>query len=580
MAATASERRRLDRRHGDRRQPPRPPLGESWFGLAADGANTESLFAAFSDADQADAGAPAKPRDISLARVYRIYFAARAVVGVSLVAAQVALGLIGARASMPVLLVCIAYAVQAITLWLLPRYTPLAEPQRRAAMRQRQWLATIGVDLLAFSALHLLEPGASFNFGALVVLPVLMGGVTTPRVLALGTAAAVTLMLLLVAWGSSMATADATNQMLQSGLGGVGLFVITLLAGELSVRLAREQQAARGGFELARQQALLNRLVIEEMADGVLVVDHRQRVRAANPAARALLVAHGLSEPAPFNLSARGDWRGLAHAVARALADGDWPEEGRDVTLVFEGGYSRSLRMRVRFVHGTALARRDRDTPFPDSRRDLDRPFSPSRRASDTTDAAAQREPWAMLLLEDVRTAQSRIRQEKLAAMGRVSAGIAHEIRNPLAAIMQANALMLEDTLSPAQQRLARMISDNVERLKRLVDDVMEVAPGTQPVRRIIDARAEVAAVAAEWAATVGLPLGTESRLRVELPSTPLGVVFDAEHLRRVLVNLLDNARRHASDSAGAIFLHLGSADDASAQLAVLSDGDPIAPEV
>ena len=52
-----------------------------------------------------------------------------------------------------------------------------------------------------------------------------------------------------------------------------------------------------------------------------------------------------------------------------------------------------------------------------------------------------------MLLLEDLRTAQARLRQEKLAAMGRVSAGIAHEIRNPLAAISQANALLLEDAL-------------------------------------------------------------------------------------------------------------------------------------
>ncbi len=89
-----------------------------------------------------------------------------------------------------------------------------------------------------------------------------------------------------------------------------------------------------------------------------------------------------------------------------------------------------------------------------------------------------------MLLLEDVRTAQARLRQEKLAAMGRVSAGIAHEIRNPLAAIAQANALLLEDVLPAPQQQLARMVADNVERLKRLVDEVMEVAPGIAPRAR------------------------------------------------------------------------------------------------
>ena len=73
-----------------------------------------------------------------------------------------------------------------------------------------------------------------------------------------------------------------------------------------------------------------------------------------------------------------------------------------------------------------------------------------------------------MLLLEDVRNMQARSRQEKLAAMGRVSAGIAHEIRNPLAAISQANALLSEDATDPAQRKLMRMVSDNVERLKRI----------------------------------------------------------------------------------------------------------------
>ena len=89
---------------------------------------------------------------------------------------------------------------------------------------------------------------------------------------------------------------------MQSGLAGMGLFMITLLAGELAARLAREELAARGSLELARQQAQLNRLVIEEMADGVLVVDRRLLVRAANPAARALLVDQGLGPTAPFML--------------------------------------------------------------------------------------------------------------------------------------------------------------------------------------------------------------------------------------------------------------------------------------
>jgi two-component system sensor histidine kinase PilS (NtrC family) len=175
---------------------------------------------------------------------------------------------------------------------------------------------------------------------------------------------------------------------------------------------------------------------------------------------------------------------------------------------------------------------------------------------------------------------QARSRQEKLAAMGRVSAGIAHEIRNPLAAISQANALLEEDATDPAQRRLMAMVSDNVERLKRIVDDVMEVAPGAVPEVGVLDATAQVGAVCSEWARANQVALGADSILRVDLPTEPVGVLFDGEHLRRVLVNLLDNALRHASRNPGAIHLRLDSRHEAQAFLSVASDGAPIPPDV
>ena len=501
-------------------------------------------------------------QDDALARVYRTYAAARAVIGLGLVGVQGASSLLGTRPAEWLTLISLLYGVQAVTLWLLPRFGALAQPQSQGRQRRRQWLATIGVDLAAFALLHLLEVGTSLNYAALLVLPVLMAGVLTSRLLALGTAAGVSLILLFAAWRAGLGGDAAAPLMLQSGLAGLGMFVITLLSGELAGRLAREELAARGSLELARQQAQLNRLVIEEMADGVLVIDRRSRVRAANPAARALLVDQGLHAPAPFLLDQNPAWAALLAAVAQALLEDEWPEAGRDVMLSFGQGHTRTLRLRVRFMRGRGLvhsAQANTEAPSPE---------------------ATAAEPFAVLLLEDLRTLQARIRQEKLAAMGRVSAGIAHEIRNPLAAISQANALLLEDGLPPAQQRLAQMVADNVERLKRLVDDVMEVAPGAEPQLRAIDATTTVAAAAADWARTAGVPLAPDSRLRAELPTAPLGVIFDPEHLRRVLVNLLDNAHRHASAGPGAIFLHLVARDDGWAQISVLSDSVPIPPEV
>ena len=84
----------------------------------------------------------------------------------------------------------------------------------------------------------------------------------------------------------------------------------------------------------------------------------------------------------------------------------------------------------------------------------------------------------------------------------------------------------------------------------------------------------------ADWSRTVQLPQGPESRLRLDLPAAPLPVLFDPEHLRRVLVNLLDNAHRHASADPGAIYLRLSARDEATAVLMVLSDSPPIEPEV
>ena len=501
----------------------------------------------------------ARVQDNALVRVYRSYSAARAAVGVGLVILHGVGSLSGTQATEWLALVSLAYAAQAITLWLLPRFGPLAQSLPLAQQRRRQWFATVGVDLLAFSLLHHMEAGVSLNYAALLVLPVLMAGVLTSRLLALGTAAGVALVLLAAAWRASGGL-QAPTLMLQSGLLGLGMFMITLLAGELASRLAREELAARGSLELARQQAQLNRLVIEEMADGVLVVDRQLLVRAANPAARALLVDEGLASPAPFMLDQDPSWLPLLLAAEQALADGHWPDAGRDVAMNFGPGHVRTLRLRVRFMR-RAFAHRAGEDP-----------------TADTADFNSQ--PVAVLLLEDVRTLQARIRQEKLAAMGRVSAGIAHEIRNPLAAIAQANALLMEDKLAPAQMRLASMVADNVERLKRLADDVMEVAPGVEPQIRVVDASDVVGKAASEWVRTAQLPMGADARLQAQISAEPLGVIFDPEHLRRVLVNLLDNAHRHAEPGAGAVQVHLAAQDATWVVLRVLSDGPPIAPDV
>ena len=570
------ERRLGDRRRNDRRVASRSMAEESWFGALGVGGDTEiqgeasavspaatdaaigrdgSASAVSDDETRRSEGREARrvaaSPEAALRRVFRTYVAARALLGLLLAAVPWIASLSGGRSALPLIALCVAYGVQSVLFWLWPHMREGDEVLPVSSLRRRHWIATIGVDLCVFAALHLFDPLANLNFGALLVLPVLMAGVMTPRPAALATAAAVALVLLAGVWRGAGQPGDVALTLTQAGLAGIGIFMIALLAGELSGRLAREERAARGSLELARQQAQLNRLVIEEMTDGVLVVDRRARVRAANPAARALLAPDGLTKPAPFHLQGEPAWSALSTAVEQAFAAGEWPESARLIRLQFANDRSRTVQLRARFT----------------------------RRRNGESGQDAQEE-FCVVFLDDLRNVQARVQKEKLAAMGRVSAGIAHEIRNPLAAIAQANALLLEDALPADQHRLARMVADNVERLKRIVDDVMAVAPGAATENRVIDATAQVDAVSAEWSRTVQTPSGPGGRLRVELPDSPIGVRFDGEHLRRVLTNLLDNARRHASDAAGAIELRLAVNNEQKATLAVASDGEPIRPDV
>ena len=486
----------------------------------------------------------------ALRRIFGTYVAARAALGVALVLALAVMSAAAGHYLASQLMLCGAYVVQSVIWWL----TDQLRMFRALQSARWQWWMTIGVDLLAFGAIHWIDPTSSLNFAALLVLPVLMAGILTPRLPALATAAGVALMLLASAGRVAGSVSDPAALMSQAGLSGIGLFVVALLAGELSMRLAHEERTARDSRERARQQAQLSRLVIEDMADGVLVIDRQLRVRAANPAARRLLVAQASRCPSPpFSLRLHPGWLVLADAVEQAVGQGTWPATPIDLNIQLEDGTRRALHIRGRFT----------------------------RSRSDGNDTAPADEPLCVLFIEELRAVQARLRQERLAAMGRISAGVAHEIRNPLAAISQANALLEEDELRPDQRRLIRISTAPIERLRRIVDDVMEAAPGSLAPSRTLDASAEIASICSEWARTVGLALGSASRLQVLLPSVQVGVIFDSDHLRRVLVNLLDNAIRHASPAPGGVRVSLEVTADASwALLSVASDGDPIALEV
>ncbi|MEY4754387.1 MAG: hypothetical protein RJA44_2062 [Pseudomonadota bacterium] len=489
--------------------------------------------------------------NLTFRRIFSAFVLSRALLGGLLLLIEVVLSTYTTlRPSLPGLLGCVFYAaLTGLTLRWAARAPEPVDPS--GYMRRRWLLGTVGVDLAMFSVLLLLL-GNSLNVAVLYALPVLMAGTLSGRRVALASAAVSAIMLLGIASLHWLAGGEPAALYTQAGLAGAGLFVMAALTGELASRLTRQEQTARSTLELARQQALLNRLVIEEMQEGLMVVDRSGHVRTANPAALSLIGAPERPWASSFELRGVPNWAPLAQAVEQAFGGERWPESGRDVRLRAgrdAEAAERQLRLRVRFTR-----RRSREV----------------------------REPLCVLFLEDVRTVQARARQEKLAAMGRVSAGIAHEIRNPLAAIAQANALLGEDLQDdPHLSRLTRMVSDNVERLRRIVDDVQAYAP-SGPVQDapLIELTTQALTICEDWARTNNLAGGPDSPLHIRSGIEPLHVRFDPEHLRRVLVNLLDNALRHGSGAARSVWVQIAPYGAQGARLWVASDGAPIAADV
>ena len=473
-------------------------------------------------------------------RLWLGFMTARVTLGLVLFLLQSALYLLGQTNHPGLVLLCAAHFGAALMVRLAP------QPRRLGQAFDRYWVISTGVDIVVFTLLQLLH-GSSINYTPLYALPVLQAAVLGSLTLAMGTAAGITLLLLgHSTWQALSGQADATPFFIQAALTGAGSFVIAFLAHQLSARLASEQQRARRSQHAMRIQQQVNDLVIDALTDGILVVDVRGTVHAANPAARQMLQADERPiKHTPFNLADEPGWQALAE-LAFQVYTGRGDFHHADIGIEHLGQGNRRLRARTRM----------------------------------TAAHWGESEILCVIFLQDLREMEARLRTEKLASMGRMSAAVAHEIRNPLAAITQANALLEEELQDPRQLRLTQMVRQNAQRLDRIVDDVLNIAragkltSGLEP--RVLELNQSVQRIVQDWTQQNGG--GAQPGLH--LARERLAVNFDPEHLRRVLVNLLDNARRHASPQAGAIQLHVRADASGQALLAVWSDGPPMDPSV
>lgn len=494
-----------------------PPVDHTWFGPA-----------------QADVP-PSRPKDSAeFVRLWHAFMASRIALGLTLVVLQGALYATGTGHNFELVVVSAGYFAITIVTRLI------AKPRPLGGSFNRRWGGLVGVDVVAILVLQHLQ-GNNINYTPLFALPILLASVLGNLRLALGTAAGVTVLLLSgTVLGYLGTQIDATAYYVQAALSGVGYFAIALLASQLSTRLASEGQRAHQSQMAARIQQQVNELVIESLPDGVLIVDDKGTVRGANPAARQLLGISAARSTHLFNLKEDPTWQPLLNITRISIGTGKAQEA--DVTLRQARLGDQRMRARTRLAAPQDLG------------------------------AAS----LCVLFLQDQRELEARMRTEKLASMGRMSTAVAHEIRNPLAAITQANALLAEDLIDPHHAQLTRMVDQNAKRLEKIVDDILNVArisplgaSSTAPTLRLA---ANVEQVCQDWA----IQNASGKRLHCEPWHQRQSVQFDPEHLRRVLVNLLDNAARYASQRAAAIQVRCLAVNELQVSVSVWSDGEPM----
>ena len=180
------------------------------------------------------------------------------------------------------------------------------------------------------------------------------------------------------------------------------------------------------------------------------------------------------------------------------------------------------------------------------------------------------------MYIEDLEQMQSQAQQLKLAALGRLTANIAHEIRNPLSAISHAAELLSEDDAGgdPLRGRLTRIVGDNAMRLNRLVTDVLELGRRDHAEPEVLRWQGFCRMLVDELALAVPAASG---RIRISGPDAAF--LFDRGHLHRVMWNLVTNALHYASAAEGAVVIEaIPAGDGTRVGLHVRDDGCGIGP--
>ncbi|MGQ0441892.1 MAG: two-component system sensor histidine kinase NtrB [Methylophilaceae bacterium] len=378
------------------------------------------------------------------------------------------------------------------------------------------------------------------GIGLLLIIAIAGTSLISDGRLALFYAAVATIAILLEQTYSALFLDRAFDNYTAAVMLSLACFAIAWLAHSLAQRVQQsELLASQRGLDV-QNLAQINALITHEMQDGVLVVDQHLQIKHHNLQAETLLGLEGenwqaqrLNEISPEITRLMEHW----------LEDANNLSESPTPNILKINTLTRELRISfLPIANNLGLDNRSQG---------------------------------AVIFIEDWSQMQTQAHQVKLAALGRLTANIAHEIRNPLSAISHANQLLQEeDDASPATKRMLQIISDNVQRVDQIIKDVLELNRRDRTNQESIQLENFVTDFYSQFCAVEKIP---DSCFRLTLKNADTLIAFDRRHLNQILWNLCKNGWRHCKQVKNSLKLDVYvTGKTSSVHIEISDDGDGI----